>query len=137
MRNVVDDCILANKPVTRCFMGTRGPLSDAERDFVVSLAIRGQLATLEEGAVIAGVNRLTVLRWLQSAGVDWRAKRREFVGRLRFRCIAISKGRKQRRLTKAELRRIADAAKRTWDKAHAAELEKQGAANPGCEAPAQ
>lgn len=107
-------------------MGKRGPLSNAARDYVVSLYVRGDLVTLDEGATIAGVQRVTVLRWLQAAGVDWHRSRLRFLVKHRTRAVAISEGRKVARPSKRQQRLAADHAKRQWDKANAPELEKQG-----------
>lgn len=107
-------------------MGIRGPLSSAERDFVVSMYLRGHLATLEEGALVAGVNRITVLRWLKAAGIDWHRTRKRFLVQSRVRCVAAGEGRKVRRPSKREMSRLATRLKQDWDRAHAPELEKQG-----------
>lgn len=100
-------------------MGMRGPLSSAVRDYVVSLYVRGELATLDEGATIAEVTRATVLRWLVAADLDWRATRLRFLARHHSRAVAASEGRKVRRPSKQQLRRLADKAKRDWDNGHA------------------
>jgi hypothetical protein len=112
-------------------MGIRGPLSSAERDFVVSMYVRGHLATLDEGALVAGVTKFTVRRWLIAAGIDWRARRLHFLGKCRARSIAAGEGRTVRRPSKREMRRLAAKLKQDWDKAHASELEEQGASDSG------
>jgi len=107
-------------------MGKRGPLSSAARDYVVSRYLRGELVSLDEGATIAGVARVTVLRWLKAAGIDWERTRQHFVARHRSRCVAMCEGRKVKRPSKRQQRIEAERLKRVWDKAHAPGLEKQG-----------
>lgn len=116
-RRALDD---RRKLITGCHMGKRGPLSSAMRDYVVSLYVRGELATLEEGASIAGVARFTVGRWLHAAGVNWQNARLHFLARHRARAVATCEGRKVHRPTKRQQRLEAARAKRQWDKEHAA-----------------
>lgn len=98
-------------------MGARGPLSNALRDRVLIRYRRGELATLEEGALIAGVTRRRVLAWLHEAGIDWRAARLHFIARARTRDIEASEGKRaRRRPTKTEMHRACDDAKAEWDK---------------------
>lgn len=83
---------------------------------------RGELATLDEGAMIAGVARATVLAWLRYDRIDWKAARARFIAKHRTRAVNVAEGRKHRRPTKAELHRICDEAKAEWDKRHAGPL---------------
>lgn len=101
-------------------MGRRGPLPSPLRDYVLSLYLRGALATLEEGASIASVTRSRVRAWLHTAGIDWMRARLHFVARHRTRGVAICEGRKVRRPSKRQQRMEAARAKRQWDKDHAA-----------------
>lgn len=87
-------------------MGSRGPLPNPLIEYVVALARRGELATLEEGAMIAGVPRMTVMRALAAAGINWRRKRLFWINRHRRRALDRMEGRKPKRLTKAQLRAI-------------------------------
>jgi hypothetical protein len=87
-------------------MGTRGPLPNPLVEYVVALARRGELSTLEEGAMIAGVPRMTVMRALVAAGIDWRHKRRGWMMRHRRRALDALEGRKPKRPTKRQLRAI-------------------------------
>lgn len=102
-------------------MGIRGPLSPSERDFVVSMYVRGYLSSLDEGAIVAGVTKHTVRRWLVAAGIDWRATRLRYLAASRARCVAASEGKRVHRPSKREMRRLAAKAKQDWDKAHAPE----------------
>lgn len=88
---------------------------------VIGMYRRGHLATLDEGALIAGVARSRVLAWLRTAGIDWRAARWRWVAKQRYRAVALDEGRKLRRPTKQDLRRTADWAKQQWDRRHAAQ----------------
>jgi hypothetical protein len=99
-------------------MGKRGPLSSAIRDHVVGSFIRGTLATLQEGALVAGADRTTVERWLKAAGIDWRANRLRYVVKQHRKAVMLSEGKTVKRPSKQELRRQADEAKAKWDKDH-------------------
>lgn len=110
-------------------MGTRGPLSSAIRTFVVGSFVRGHLASLDEGAIVAGVDRSTVLRWLKAERINWRANRLRYLAQQRNRAVKISEGKSVRRPSKQDLRRIATQAKIKWDKDHAAQQEGISAAN--------
>lgn len=90
------------------------------RDYVLSLYLRGALATLEEGATIASVTRSRVRVWLRAAGIDWMRTRLHFVARHRSQAVAVCEGRKVLRPSKRQQRREAERAKRKWDKDHAA-----------------
>lgn len=90
----------------------------AIRDYVLGLFRRGALASLEEGALVAGVSRVTVRTWLLAARIDWRAQRSRFIARHRRRAVMVSEGRIVRRPTKGELHRQADQAKAQWDRGH-------------------
>lgn len=87
---------------------------------MLSLYLRGVLATLEEGAQIASVTRSRVRAWLQAAGIDWMRNRLHFVARHRTHAVAICEGRKVKRPSKRQQRIEAARAKRKWDKDHAA-----------------
>lgn len=100
-------------------MGKRGPLSSAIRDHVVGAFIRGALATLQEGALVAGVDRTTVERWLKAANIDWRANRLRYIVQQHRRAVMVSEGKTVKRPSKREMRRQADEAKAKWDKDHA------------------
>lgn len=111
-------------------MGRRGPLPSAARDYVISLYLRGELSTLEEGATVASVTRSRVRAWLHAAGIDWMRTRLHFIARQRSRAVAICEGRKVSRPSKRQQRIEAERLKRKWDKDHAPELEKQGPSHP-------
>lgn len=89
---------------TLLHMGERGPLPNPERDHVLMLYRRGTLATLAEGAWLAGVTRPLVLRWLRAARIDWKAARQRYIAELRRRAAAIASGKPVKRRTKAEMR---------------------------------
>lgn len=99
-------------------MGIRGPLSSAIRNHVVSSFIRGTLATLQEGALVGGVDRTTVERWLKSAGIDWKANRLRYLVKQHTKAVMLAEGKTVRRPSKQEMRRQADEAKAKWDKDH-------------------
>lgn len=99
-------------------MGTRGPLSSAIRTFVVGSFVRGTLASLDEGAMVAGVDRSTVMRWLRAERIDWKAKRLQFLAKQRNKAVLISEGKTVARPSKQELRRQAEEAKAKWDALH-------------------
>jgi hypothetical protein len=89
-------------------MGARGPLPNPDRDYVLTLYRRGELATLAEGAWIAGVTRARVLAWLTAAGIDWKATRQQRIAKMRRGAVASSAGKTSRRPTKAEQRAFAE-----------------------------
>lgn len=99
-------------------MGIRGPLPASIQTYVLSLYRRGMLATLEEGALVAGVTRAAVLAWVKARGIDWRRERQRYLAKERTRAVMASEGKRQRRRTKSELRSIADDAKAKWDRRH-------------------
>lgn len=88
------------------------------RRHVVDLYRRGELATLGEGAVVAGVSRACVHAWLKAEGVEWHRNREHRLARLRRHAVAAAEGRTLRRPTKAEMRREGERAKREWDRKH-------------------
>lgn len=96
-------------------MGNRGPLSSAIRDHVVGAFIRGTLATLQEGALVAGVDRTTVERWLKAAGIDWKANRLRYLVKQHRKAVMLSEGKTVRRPSKQEMRERATRAKQEWD----------------------
>ncbi len=61
----------------------------------------------------AGVSRQLVLQWARSADVDWRAAREKKLNKDWHNALKQDRPRKP---TKAALRRIANKAKRDWDK---------------------
>lgn len=99
-------------------MGKRGPLPNPRREYLLALFARGELASLAEGAEVAGVSRVTVLKWLRSRQVNWKKQRQLWLARHGAIANARADGRAQKRLTKAEKREIAARAKREWDLRH-------------------
>lgn len=97
-------------------MGFRGPKPSPLMLHVVGLYRRGTLATLQEGAAIAGVSRQRILVLLRAAGVDWQRERLRFIARARRHAVMVSEGRVVRRPSKLELRLRAQQAKAAWDK---------------------
>lgn len=112
-------------------MGKRGPLSSAIRTFVVGSFVRGYLASLDEGAMVAGVDRSTVLRWLRAERIDWQANRIRYLAGQRNKAVRISEGKSVKRPSKKEQHLEADRLKREWDKANAARLEGISSAGSG------
>lgn len=87
---------------------------------MLALYRRGDLCTLEEGALIAAVSRRRVMAWLNAAGIDHRRTRALFVAKHRSRAVDQSEGKPpKRRLTKPQMRAIADRAKAEWDRRQA------------------
>jgi hypothetical protein len=81
------------------------------RDFVVSLCRRGMLASLAEGALIAGVNRRRVMAWLDAAGLECRRSRLAYVAKMRTRAVDQCEGKPTRKaMTQAQRRAMADRA---------------------------
>lgn len=109
-------------------MGIRGPLSSAIRTFVIGSFVRGHLASLDEGAIVAGVDRSTILRWLKSERIDWKTNRLRYLVGQHTRAVRISEGKSVKRPTKKEMHLEADRLKREWDKANAAKLESVSSA---------
>lgn len=88
----------------------------AIQDYVLGLAARGELASLEEGAIIAGVSRVTIRRWLVEAKIDWRRTRELFLAKHRRRAVAKANGRESVRPTKEQQHDIASRAQAEWDR---------------------
>lgn len=96
-------------------MWTGGPGQSAVRDHVLMLARRGDIASLDEAALIADVTRATVHRWLTIAGIDWRKARSARIGKHRERALAILEGKPPRKkLTKAQQRALGERALQSW-----------------------
>lgn len=51
------------------------------RAYVTMLFRQGMLASLGEGAIVGGVSKPTVLRWLTEEGIDWRRARLAYLAR--------------------------------------------------------
>jgi hypothetical protein len=99
-------------------MGKRGPVTDQRRGYVVAMARSGELASLEEGAVIATTTKATMRRWLIAAGIDWKLTREQWLARRHKRCEDwISNRPPPRRPSKAQMRRQLEQAMR---RSHAA-----------------
>jgi hypothetical protein len=83
------------------------------RSYVLMLFRNGQLSSLGEGLIVAGVSKPTLQRWLNEAGIDWQASRLRLLNRYHsqneVRAIVPKKRRKRRRFTKKELLRISGA----------------------------
>lgn len=94
------------------------PRHNPYRDFVLAMYRRGELRTLEEGALIANTSRGLVQKWLAAARIDWEAQRGLYLARHRERA---EHGKPRRRPTKAMLRAIADRAKAEWDRRQASD----------------
>lgn len=85
-------------------MGIRGPLPQAMRRYVCDLFKRGELVTLDEGALVGGVTRACVHAWLKAAGIDWRRSREHRLARHRSAAVAAVEGRRSKRMSKAQMR---------------------------------
>ena len=97
-------------------MGLRGPDFNPRLGYVVAMARRGDLASLDEGAIIAGVTKATVRRWLIDAHIDWRLTRRQWLAKRHLRCEDWANGRPPpRKPTKEEQHARASRAKAQWD----------------------
>lgn len=93
------------------------------RTFVVGQYLRGQLSSLAEGAIVAGVSKPTLMRWLQAEGIDWQVARLRHLASLHRKAVMITEGKSVKRPSKKEQRLEAARLKREWDKANAAKLE--------------
>ena len=77
---------------------------------------RGELGTLEDGAMVAGVSRRRIMAWLVAAGIDWKQRHAHFLAKHRRRALDRHEGKPTpRRLTKRQLRARATKAKAEWD----------------------
>ena len=115
--------------ITFRIVGERGPEINLRKQYIAAMARRGELASLEEGALIATMTKATIRRWLVDAGIDWMVTRRQWLARRYARCEDWAANRPPpRHPTKEQMRRqLAQAIRRT----NAAQLEKQRKANPG------
>ena len=93
------------------------------RTFVVGLYVRGHLSSLGEGAIVAGVTKPTLLRWLAADRIDWQACRLRYLASQHRKAVMITEGKSVKRPSKKEQHLEADRLKREWDKAHAPKLE--------------
>ena len=101
---------------------------DDLQSYVLGRYRRGDLATLEEGALIAGVTRMTVRRWLVDAGIDWKLTRGRYIAKLRSRGIDASQGVVRRRPHKRQQSAMVKRKTREWlDKGNAIKRDANGA----------
>jgi hypothetical protein len=98
-------------------MGLRGPPANSLRDYVIVLYRRGQLATLHEGALIAGVSRSRVHAWLRVEGINWVRQRQSFVAMHMAHASLPLERRKGSHLKK---KARAESAKAEWNRRHKA-----------------
>lgn len=85
------------------------------RTFVIGLYVRGHLSTLAEGALVAGVSKPTLMRWLDAVGVDWQAARLRYLAGQRRKAVMVTDGKSVKRPSKQEQRNRATRAKQEWD----------------------
>lgn len=118
-------------------MGIRGRLPTVMRGYVVRLARTGEISSLEEGALIAGVSRVAVGRWLRDDGIDLREARGRYIAKHIRIAARWAAGRVSKRPTKAELHRMADRAKRDFeDGRRGGDVEGRApGAGGGCDVP--
>jgi hypothetical protein len=83
---------------------------------VISLYVRGLLATLQDGAIVAGVTRARVRAWLKASGLNWQASRLRFLARQRRKAVLVAEGKWVARPSKKWMRRQAEQAKAEWDR---------------------
>lgn len=88
------------------------------RTFVVGLYLRGQLSSLAEGAIVAGVSKPTLMRWLKAERIDWQAKRLVYLASQHRKAVMVAEGKRVKRPTKQEQRLEAERLKRDWDREH-------------------
>lgn len=87
------------------------------RQYVIGLYRRGELGTLEEGAIIGGVSRRRVMAWLETSGIDWQAARLRFIAKHRRRAVEQHEGKPAKAaVSKKVLRARAKRAKAQWDR---------------------
>lgn len=97
-------------------MGRRGPKPTPLRNHVISLYVRGLLATLQDGAIVAGVTKARVRAWLKASGLNWQQSRLRFLARQRRKAVLVAEGKWVARPSKKWMRRQAEIAKTEWDK---------------------
>lgn len=86
------------------------------RQWVVSMAQRGELTSPAEGAVIATVPRQTVARWIREAGIDIHSTRLQYLARNQMKAQRYIDGKPPRnKPSKAYLRKVAAKALRDWN----------------------
>lgn len=83
----------------------RGPPPSPMRKYVLALYRRGELATLDEGALLADVSRQRVRAWLAAAGIRWEIERQRFLAKQRSRIADAAAGITRRRPSKSDMRR--------------------------------
>lgn len=88
------------------------------RTFVVGQYLRGQLSSLAEGSIVAGVSKPTLMRWLQAEGIDWQARRLRYLASLHRKAVMITEGKSVKRPSKQEQRHEAERLKAKWDREH-------------------
>lgn len=100
------------------------------RDYVIALYQRGELASLQEGAAVAGVKKQSVSRWLADEQINWQIARSQYLARKHeggYRWL-IGKPPKQKP-SKRFLRLRANRAKQEWDRRNAAKSKGISAAD--------
>lgn len=85
------------------------------RTFVIGLYVRGHLSSLAEGALVGGVSKPTLLRWLEAERVDWQATRLRYLAGQRRKAVMVTDGKSVKRPSKQEQRDRATRAKQEWD----------------------
>lgn len=87
------------------------------RSYVVAMFKRGELASLQEGAVVGGVNKVTVRRWLVEAKVNWGATRTRWLAKCNERAARYAEGLPPiPRLTKRQMSQLLARQKADWDR---------------------
>jgi len=80
---------------------------------------RGEVVTTAEAALVAGVGRATVHRWVKQAGINLKQARLRHVSRLHDRVQRQVEGKPMRqRMSKAAMRRMAEKAMRDFNRAN-------------------
>lgn len=91
------------------------------RAYVVALYQRGELASLQEGATVAGVKKQSVARWLAEEQINWQISRAQFLARKHEGGYRWLDGKPPiRKPSKRFLRLRAKRAKQEWDRRNAA-----------------
>jgi hypothetical protein len=101
------------------------PLRHPLRDYIIGLFASGQLASIQEAALVCDASRQAIAKWIREAGIDVEARRQQYLAKRRTNAMRYLEGKPpKRKPSKRFLRRVADQAKRQWDRQHGAKQER-------------
>lgn len=97
------------------------------RAHILTLFRRGEIVSIHEAVLIAGVSRQSIHKWLVADGINIEARRLAYVAKLRTNAERYLEGMPAlRRPTKAQMRKQLAKAMKRFNAANATQLEKQG-----------